>query len=46
MYKCKQCNNPVLVLKGHEPIRSCKCDTTIVLDVTATCNGKGVLKQK
>lgn len=40
MYKCKECNAPVLILEGHEPIRSCKHTTTIIADITAVTSGK------
>ena len=44
MYKCKQCEKPVLVLQRHEPIRSCQCNTTIVADLDAVASGKSKTK--
>ena len=40
MYKCKECNAPVLILEGHEPIRSCSHKSTIVMDMNAVASGK------
>jgi DNA-directed RNA polymerase subunit RPC12/RpoP len=44
MYKCKKCEKPVLVLENHEPVRSCSCNTTIILDVEAVASGRSNVK--
>ena len=49
MYKCSQCDLAVVVYddKGKvlpEPIKACKCKAAIVIDMSATVEGKGGIR--
>lgn len=44
MYKCKECNAQMLVIPNEQPIRICSCNSTIVVDMSATAIGQGGVK--
>lgn len=43
-YNCKKCGTAVIVIDGQAPIRGCKCNTTIVMDLNCIASGKSKLK--
>lgn len=53
MYKCSKCGLGVLVKDLPAPIRKCNCTkedgitpATIIIDISATAEGKSQFKQK
>lgn len=44
MYKCKQCNTPVLVVPNEKPVRACNCNAPIIATMEATVIGVGGIK--
>ena len=34
-YYCKECGTAVIVLKDSEPIKACKCDAPIIVEMQA-----------
>lgn len=52
MYKCSKCGKGVIVIPNQEPIRACTCKkedgtlATIIIDISATAEGKSQFKQK
>ncbi len=43
MYKCKECNKPVIVLKETK-VRTCDHTGTIVMDIEVQLEGRGGVK--
>ena len=44
MYKCKECGSQVLVIPNEQPIKTCSCNSTIIVDMSATTSGHGGIK--
>jgi hypothetical protein len=44
MYRCSKCGMAVIVIPNEKPIRACKCNATIIADISAVTHGKGGLK--
>jgi len=40
MYRCASCGLAV-ILTNDGPIRACKCEATIIVELSATVNGQG-----
>lgn len=41
MYKCSECGLAVIVLPNEKPIKACKCEAPIIVEMEATATGKG-----
>ncbi len=41
MYKCKNCDAPVLVVPNEKPVRTCSCNSTIIAECEGTATGVG-----
>ena len=44
MYKCKECGKLVLVVPNTKPIKICKCNAAIVVDLESSVKGIGGVK--
>ena len=44
MYKCKECDAPILVVQNEQPIRICSCNATIIAECESTVKGIGGIK--
>lgn len=44
MYKCKECNEPVLVVPNSAPIKKCSCNSSIIAVMESTVKGVGGIK--
>jgi DNA-directed RNA polymerase subunit RPC12/RpoP len=43
-YKCESCGINVLIFKDKEPLKPCKCDAPIIVNVKATVKSTSSLK--
>lgn len=43
-YKCEKCGMGVLIFKDKEPLKPCKCDAPIIVNVKATVKATSSLK--
>lgn len=44
MYKCKECNEPVLVIPNEKPIKVCNCNAAIIAECESSVKGVGGVK--
>lgn len=44
MYRCSKCGLGVIIVKDEKPIKACKCNAPIIVDISATATGNGGLK--
>lgn len=44
MYKCSKCGLSVIIIKDEKPIKACKCEASIIAEMSAVTIGKGGLK--
>lgn len=43
-YRCKECGTEVIIILGEQPIRYCKCDAPIIVDMESSINIEGNIK--
>lgn len=43
-YKCSKCGLAIIILPEQQPIKACKCESSIIAEMTSVAQGHGGIK--